>query len=92
MNGNCSAYGSTKKSNGLITARSATSPTVISSSSALAGNTARATWLPNGSCCQLRKCSAGLICSVYDSIGVRVCGAGRSRIVCGPIPIGRSNR
>ena len=38
------------------------------------------------------KWSAGEMVSEYASIGVRVCGAGRSRMTCGPMPIGRSNR
>ncbi len=59
QNGNVSAYGSTKKSNGLITVMSATRSTTISIRSTRSGNTTRATQLPYGSCCQFRKCLAG---------------------------------
>ncbi len=59
VNGNVSAEGSTKKSNGLMTVMSATRSTTISSSRDFSGNTRRATQLPYGSCCQLRKCFAG---------------------------------
>src|SRR5579864_4193173 len=58
-NGNVCAYGSTKKSNGLITVSSAVKSTTTSRRSVGAGNTTRATQLPYGSCCQLTKCSAG---------------------------------
>ncbi len=42
-NGNCSAYFSVKKSNGLMTVRSATRSTVNDSSRVRSGNTKRAT-------------------------------------------------
>ena len=58
-----------KKSNGLITIRSATRPTVIERWSTFSGKTSRATQLPNGSCCQLMKWFAGLTSSEYASIG-----------------------
>ena len=35
-------------------------------------------------------CSAGLSFSEYDRMRVRQCGAGRSRIICGPRLTGRS--
>jgi hypothetical protein len=60
-NGNVCAYGSTKKSNGLITVSSAARLTTTSRRSVGAGNTTRAIQLPYGSCCQLVKCSAGSI-------------------------------
>ncbi len=62
----------------------------MDSRSDFSGNTSRAMKLPNGSCCQLRKWSAGSTVSEYDSIGVRECGAGRSRTTCGWIWTGRS--
>ena len=58
-----SAYSSMKKSNGLITFRSAIRPTVMVSCGARFGNTSRARKLPNASCCQLTKWSAGSTCS-----------------------------
>src|ERR1700689_1237547 len=48
------------------------------------GNTTRARWLPCGSCCQLRKCGCGSTFISYPRMGVRACGAGRRRMVCGP--------
>ena len=80
-----------KKSNGLITARLATRPTVIDSFVAFSGKTSRAMKLPNGSCCQLMKWPAGSTVSEYDSIVVREWGAGRSRMTCGWICTSRSN-
>ena len=47
------------------------------------GKTRRARKLPKASCCQLMKWSAGSTSSEYASIGVRECGAGRSRTTCG---------
>ena len=90
-NGKYSAYSSMKKSNGLITIRSATRPTVIERWSIFSGKTSRATQLPNGSCCQLMKWFAGLTSSEYASIGVRECGAGLSRTTCGVTFTGRAN-
>ena len=58
-NGQFSAYGSTKKSNGLITSMSAIKSTSIENSFARSGKTYRASQLPCGSCCQLTKCCAG---------------------------------
>ena len=59
----CSAQSSMKKSNGLTTFMSAISPTVIVRLRARFGKTSRATKLPNASCCQLMKWSAGSTCS-----------------------------
>ncbi|CNL76390.1 Uncharacterised protein [Mycobacterium tuberculosis] len=50
-----------KKSNGLITLRSAISPTVMRNSRIGFGKTNRARKFPSASCCQLTKCSAGSI-------------------------------
>ena len=55
-NGNVSAYSSTKKSKGLMTVMSATSRTSTASSVIGSGKTTRADQLPNGSCCQYRRC------------------------------------
>ena len=90
-NGNRSAYSSTKKSNGLITVRSATSPTVMSRWSTGSGNTSRASQFPNGSCCQFTKWPAGSTRIEYASTGVRECGAGRRRTTCGLSRTRRSN-
>ena len=54
-----SAQSSMKKSNGLITLRSAISPTVMVSRLVGFGNTSRARKLPTASCCQLMKWFAG---------------------------------
>jgi hypothetical protein len=54
------------------------------------GNTARARKLPKASCCQFRKCSAGVILSEYEGVGVRECGAGRRRMTCGESVTARS--
>ena len=54
------------------------------------GITSRARRLFCGSCCQLMKCSSGVTVSEYDTIGVRQCGAGRSRTTCGPSVTSRS--
>ena len=80
-----------KKSNGLITFMSAIRPTVIVSCRVRFGKTSRARKLPNASCCQLMKWSAGSTVSEYASIGVRECGAGRSRTTCGYTSTSRSN-
>ena len=64
----------------------------MASSVARSGNTSRAMKLPNGSCCQLMKWSAGSIVSEYASIFVRECGAGRSRTTCGWMVTRRSKR
>jgi hypothetical protein len=55
---------STKKSKGLIVAMSAVSSTSTLNSSVFSGKTSRAWKLPCGSCCQLMKCSSGVIFSV----------------------------
>ncbi len=74
-----------------MTVRSATRSTTTERLVAFSGNTRRASKFPNGSCCQLRKWSLGSTVSEYDRIGVRLCGAGRSRTTCGVSPTGRSN-
>ena len=88
MKGNRSAYSSMKKSNGLIVIRSATSPTVMSRVVTFSGKTRRASQLPKGSCCQFTKWFAGFTSRLYASIGVRQCGAGRSRTTCGATDTG----
>jgi hypothetical protein len=55
------ALSSTKKSNGLMVAMSATRSTVAVSSRVSPGTTTRARKLPNGSCCQLMKCGFGVM-------------------------------
>ena len=79
-----------KKSNGLITFMSAISPTLIVRFRVRLGKTSRARKLPNASCCQLTKWSAGSTSSEYASIGVRECGAGRSLTTCGCTSTSRS--
>ncbi|SHV83074.1 Uncharacterised protein [Mycobacteroides abscessus subsp. abscessus] len=61
--GTVSAHSSMKKSNGLMTLRSAISPTVMLRRVARFGKTKRPTKLPKASCCQLMKWSAGSTCS-----------------------------
>ena len=75
-----------------MTVRSATRSTVKLSWRVGSGNTSRAMWLPNGSCCQLMKWFSGSTVSEYDSTDVRVCGAGRSRTTWGERLTGRSKR
>jgi hypothetical protein len=86
-----SAYSSMKKSKGLMTLRSAIRPTVMVRLRVRVGKTRRAWKLPKASCCQLTKWSAGSTCSEYASMGVRECGAGRSRTTCGNTSTRRSN-
>src|SRR5258708_14108080 len=81
-----------KKSKGLVRTISATRSTSMTISVAGFGKTRRAWWLPNGSCCQLRKCGSGVTFSEYAVTGVREWGAGRRRTTCGKRVTGRSSR
>jgi hypothetical protein len=80
-----------KKSKGLITFMSAIRPTLMLSLRVGLGKTKRARKFPKASCCQLMKWSAGSTSSEYASIGVRVCGAGRSLTTWGCTSTSRSN-